>query len=243
MYAGILTLIVVSCTLLFVIFIVEIFYYLYITFFLAPTKINEVFEDDSKYHMFNSPIDRFRDILDVFESISSYTFEKFSCGWCSREAKIDMSDIYTENYDSFLAWALYVKDYKFLDDNEKKIIKNFRQEACKRFNIKMKEGYNPTIRHVDFSNAPVTYHHHPLFIYGIWALFEKYYQILTLRWNFGYRKLNRFGVSYWYKASSSVNSGPPILLFHGICSGWGYYWNIIKMLSLYTQNRSVLLID
>ena len=166
----------------------------------------------------------------------SYSFQKFACGFfCG--AKFE--DIYKGNYRSFLAWAMYNTKYDLLKSNEKENVEFIINEASRRYNLPVKEGYNHKVRHVSMTLDPVPYIHRPLSMYVFTGLLEMVSNLLFLRLK-GFQCYEIKGIKYWYRRGPITSSRAPILMLHGICSGWLFYSTLITSLS---SERPIILVE
>lgn len=99
----------------------------------------------------------------------------------------------------------------------------------------------PHVRPCQFSLEPLTYYHHPLLVHGLFHGRDLWFSITQL-WGRGFCRKTWNGVTYWYRASPSQNryKEDPLLIFHGICSGWVSYAILIDILG---RDRPILLYD
>ena len=144
----------------------EIVYFLYIRYIVFP-KIDPIAE--GKPQWFNSSEDLFDYMHDTIDSLDSYIFEDFVTGIFLR-AKFD--DICLENYHSFLAWALFVRNLNDLTDVQKKMVVLVTEKAECKFNFKFKPGFNPKLYHARLNLEHLSYIHRPMsFVLSV-QLFE-----------------------------------------------------------------------
>jgi len=175
--------------------------------------------------------------LDSLDTLKTYTFEKFFSGYF-RNAK--MSDIKRENLVHFLSWVLHAKHVNDLTDAEKVILYEHEESICKRYKLKLEPGYNKDVQHISMTIEDIPYLHRPLLIYILSGLYEAVGAIYFR--SAGFHKLNHRGVEYWHKPvrSTFISSKSPIVLFHGITSGWLSYFQLSKQLS---QDREIFMLD
>lgn len=237
---------------IFTIIITELLFYVYVIVAIIPS-VQPL--ESPHAHKFKDPVDIMREVFLMLETISSYDFKKWVSGmfkFCKFE------EIYSDNFREGLSWVTYLSGFDSLTLEQKDIILALRSEALERFNINMPEGYNPDIEHVNFSLEPVKYMHKPLLLYALLNFLEVADLLILFFSGFHLYTLPN-GLTYWYKpepASSASSIGanssteesrrllpvpirPPILLFHGICPGWGYYSNTIRVHS----DRAVILFN
>ena len=166
-----------------------------------------------------------------------------------------MEDIYEENFRSFLAWVLFAKKLKDLTVDEHERVKSQLAFVCNRYNLTLPPGFNKSVNHCCMTYEDIPYIHRPLLIYVLGGLYESVASVIY--WSNGFRKMQLDGVEYWHHpcipvAQKDVPGTPanydavrespktPIVLFHGITSGWLTYLALIKQLG---QNREVFMID
>ena len=236
----------------------EILYLLYVLIFISP-NLNKTSRKNAKSsnYLFKNPNDSFLGIYNLCDWLKNYDLDRFFSG-CFLQA--DLSEVYSENYNSFIAWAVYCSEFKDLTEEEKIEVINLREEASKRLKTTIKEGYNPKATHAKITLEPTRFIHQPLCIYLFIILLEIYTRI-TLR-RMGFKRLNLSGVMYWIRDRKYRNRGrnlevekninklskpsdenfkqPPILILHGICTGWAYYQKLIEALG---GDRTVILVD
>lgn len=214
----------------------EVVFYMYIKFFVAPSLQRA--PDDAPYE-FKKPVDMFRNIYDLCDSLESYALDKFFCGFMSF---CDFEEICYENVHRFIAWAVFVKPFVDLQDSEKSIVYKLRQEAAKRMKKDFQQGDNPAVRESGIHFDAVSYIHHPLCLVAFLYLLD----MITLYgflYPLGFKKYSTSnGLTYWYNGyQDQVGSQrAPVVLFHGICTGWLYYSLLIRKL---VNDRPVFLFD
>ena len=141
------------------------------------------------------------------------------------------------NFDSFLSWAVYTDAFDNLSEQSQSIIQKLRKDTADRFNVTWKEGYTATINHIKGDLEDLTYIHFPLAYYALVATLELWVEIKHLR----YAGFKRFWIdktiSYWIRTNENATH-PPVIIFHGICSGWSNFVDLIEKLSV---DRTVIL--
>lgn len=220
---------------------IEILFYIIIKLIIAP-----LLESPTEPHPF--PYDQKLFILRIFEAVHNldcYSFEKFFSRFF---LDTEFKNIYKDNVYSFLAWYMLNKSFDKLTKQDKWLITDVFEEACKLYpelrNIK--DGYNPKIRHVQMCLEPIPFLHRPLIVYLVLRAFEFIVNTVILRGIGGFRCYTVNGIRYWYRkhaADSSIdnNSGrDPYLFLHGISPGWSCYLFAIKAFS---ENRDMILLD
>jgi hypothetical protein len=215
-----------------VLLLVDVIFYLYVRFVILPPL-----QPQAKRHppLLQQPEDAFRQFVTQIKELQSYSFQKYCSGFFL-QAKFE--DIKTTNFESFIAWTVIAKKLHQLTDDEHMQVVRLRKELLLYFQIDMEEGYNPNIQHVtvDFDSVKHTYR--PVLLYLILNTNEMYNNMKHLYGN-GFTRYSCNRISYWYREGTD-KSKTPILFFHGICSGWSYYTEAIKLLG---ENRSVILLD
>jgi hypothetical protein len=184
---------------------------------------------------FKNPKDIFKDMFDMFELLGEcYTFQQFASGFCLN-AKFE--DIYRQNFDNFLSWALFCKHLISLDHEQTKIIEMTRNSAAKRFSFSWNEGLNHSVRNCMFNLEPVGYIHRPLAFYCLLQSLELYTSTKDL-WFQGFRKYKLTkGCYYWIRENKGSKKLPSVII-HGICTGINYYIKLIKALS---EERTIII--
>lgn len=222
--------------------VLEIGFFYLINYVLAPTL--QTMNDPHHHHMDPTVcILRVFDTLDALDNISfeHYLFKFF------KEAKFE--DIHIENVRSFFGWAMYGLFDKDLSKEERAQVQLVMEEAQRRYHHvlgKMKPGFNPAVQHTAFNLEPIPFVHRPLLMYIGASLIEIVSNLFLLRMA-GFQKLELDGVTYWYRQSSSAptdsSSGlalDPILVLHGISTGWSFYAKLVLSLA---KDRTVILYD
>lgn len=177
----------------------------------------------------------------MISSLESYTLEKFFSGFC---LDAPFENIYTQNCDEFLAWAVYVSTFTNLNPDERGVITSLRCEASKYLQKDFVNGKNPVVKTTKFHLEEVSYLHHPLclvlliyavnFLLMIWPIYLNGFKY--------YRTAN--GIGYWYCDNGNIEreNKDPILLLHGVSTGLGYYGKLITSL-MENHTRSIVIIE
>jgi len=135
---------------------------------------------------------------------------------------------------------MYNTKYDILKSDEKENVEIVINEAIRRHNLtNIKEGYNPKVRHIAMTLEPVPYIHRPLVMYISTGLLEILSNIFFLRLK-GFQCYEIRGIKYWYRRGPITSGRAPILMLHGICSGWLFYSNLITSLS---SERPIILVE
>ena len=214
--------------------IIEILFFLTLRFLVYPKL--QALRKTQPYD--RDPLELTMIILNLIDFVNdSYSFQKFASGFfCG--AKFD--DIYKGNYRSFLAWAMYNSKHELLKSDEKENVEIIINEAIRRHNLNnVKEGYNHKVRHVSMTLDPVPYIHRPLSMYVFTGILEIIANLLFLRLK-GFHCYEIKGTKYWYRRGPITSSRAPILMLHGICSGWLFYSQLITCLS---SERPIILVE
>jgi pimeloyl-ACP methyl ester carboxylesterase len=164
-----------------------------------------------------------------------YTFHQFVSGFCHMS---DIQQIHSTNFEKFLAFSVYQSHIEDLSIAEKEVISSLQTDASVAFDMKWSDEIVPETRHCKFSLEKLDYIHHPLIVHMRFHGAEWMFQITHLI-SRGYTKKSIGTATYWIK---EVPDSPlsPILLFHGICSGWISYSVLIEEIG---KNRTVILYD
>lgn len=213
---------------------IEFIFYFYIKYITAPRLQKK---SDIQSPWFNDPNEMILEVMNLVDIIKNeYSFEEFAVGFFNG-AKF--SDIFTENFDSFLACSIYVTELNCLDSDQRKNIENVRNFVTKKFKCTFKDGHNPNVTHAKFALEDVNYIHRPLILYMIIKLVNLIYMARYF-WFSGFKKCTlKNGATYWIR-EDKFSTKLPIVFYHGICSGWFYY---AEMATLLSSDRTIILYD
>lgn len=182
------------------------------------------------------PLQYFTKIFDTVDSLPGYTISDYIRGFFHG---VPMEDIHRENLASFIAWGIFGKHIHELDENERFRMQELLDYAADRYEDlrALKPGHNPNISHCAITLEPVRFYHRPLFFYVASGFGEILFHNFYLRM-VGFQFLETEGMTYWIKEGSS--SLPPLLIYHGISSGWSMYSLLIRT---FHPHRTVILAD
>jgi pimeloyl-ACP methyl ester carboxylesterase len=165
--------------------------------------------------------------------------ERLISGFCRHTP---ISDISIQQCQSLLSWCCFLRDWDDLTKDEQNDIVILQQEV--QFCLK-KEGHtlhespsgHVAGKHIRHHLEPIQITHRPLFLYVIFFLVERIFENICL-YPSGFRKhvLHR-ETTYWLK---NVPGTIPVVLIHGICRGWSFYWKLIQALG---HHRTIILLD
>ena len=213
----------------------EVAYFFYVRFWVYPalTPLRK-----PQPFWFSTPLKIITELYETFDS-SIYYFEKFLERVFLRSTNI--ADIYSKNYDSFLAWYLFMRHLDDVNLEQLKNIQELRNSAFKKFLPEGKKGYNENAKHCSLGlNKHIEYTHKPLILKCVLSGLELHYEFCYLLKK-GFKKQEQYGISYWYFKHPQATTQPPILFFHGICTGWNAYSTIIE--AFIKNNRTLILIN
>ena len=183
--------------------LIELVFYIYIRFIVSP-----ILDSQPAYikPVFKHPKDIMRDVYRYYKILGdAYPFREFVSKFC---LLANFDDIYSQNYDSMLAFSMFTKPLDALTGEERKIIDDFRRKATETFNIKWKKGNNSDVQHIKFNLEPVSYIHRPLALYGLLKFSECCTNSKNLRLNgFTFHKLNK-GIVYLQVILSRLFDSP-----------------------------------
>lgn len=224
------------CIVLYSIFVLwiffEILFFIYIHFIILP-DINKPVKHVAP--IFKKPNDIFKDAYRILSIIKDdYPHEMFFTLYF---LKADFQEICVDNYDTLMAWALYTIQLPQLDKEQFETIKTLRNLATDIFQIQWKDGYNPAIKNMHVTFEPLHYIHHPLLLCSILWCIELYTNIKNLRFRGFSKERLSDGTTYWIFIHPTSNY-LPVLLLHGIFTGWHFYNDLIQELC---KTRSVIL--
>jgi pimeloyl-ACP methyl ester carboxylesterase len=216
--------------------VLEIVFYVYVQYVLLPT-IRDVRPVPPCF--LKDKFELARECLDLIQTMTSYSFTDFIRGWF---LYAQLRDIRIGNLDSLLAWVLFVRHFPDLSDEEKDSVFTFRTDMCKQFDVTFEEGFNPDVRHCNFNLETIRTIHHPLIEYAVFNVVEGCCLLKMYTCGF-HRYQTTNGMTYWYKKQDyedGMPRKPPILMLHGISSGWFSYSECIAK---FGKNRDVVLVD
>jgi pimeloyl-ACP methyl ester carboxylesterase len=182
------------------------------------------------------PVEFVHQILDTIDLLETYDISKFCKGFFCGAS---IENIYEDNLKSFLAWAMYqvrTEDLTF-EENEK-MMKAY-DEALRRYDLKLKPGYNNEVNHVCMTYEPIPFYHRPLIIYIITGVIELICNSVLLRYR-GFYKYEFQGMKYWYRHGLNPTSQAPIVICHGITNGWMFFANFLEALG---RQRTIILVE
>lgn len=185
-------------------------------------------------YWFHDPEKVVHEIYDNCSSLQSFSFEHFLT---KAHLGAPLESIYTENYQSFLAWYLFMSPLNELSIEQKQVVTRLCEKAVEQFGFPCKPGYNDSISHCHLGLNTFEYVHQPLLLYGLVEGFDLVHNIVNLRYT-GFRLFHANRIKYWYYHHPTSNQ-TPILFFHGMGAGWCSYSNII---SAFAKERSVILV-
>lgn len=223
--------------------VLEIGFLLVMEFFVLPNAQNL-----SKAHPYHGDmIQMMKRAVDLVNQLHCYDFKKYLSGFC-RGAKFE--DIYVENFRSFLGWAMYNKHLPELDESEQADLATVFDYAMQEHEVlrDMKPGFNPKVEHCRMTLDPIPIIHRPLLMYVAIRVKETIANAFYLP-AMGFQFLEVEGLTYWYKhhgnqsaqsKSTGSTGSEPLLLLHGISTGWGFYLDMAQAIG---QGRSIILVD
>lgn len=217
------------------ILVIEVGFYLLIRLYVVP-KLNKNQSYMNKHRNLCPTVvgsDIMRILLELKDVYSIHSFLK---GFFLNIK--DVHDIKHDNIKSFLAWSLYNLSLDALTVTEHGEIDSFITNMENKFNIKFEEGYNASISHVKMTLEDIPYIHRPLILYVFAGLMEILSNFVLLKCLGGFTHLEIDNTKYWFRSCN--NDKPPIILFHGITSGWVFY---IRFVYTIAERRSIILID
>jgi len=95
---------------------------------------------------------------------------------------------------------------------------------------------HPITKHVRHHLEPIVMTHRPFILYILfWSLEALFEWLWLIPWGFQYHNINN--MNYWIKKGVDCEA---IVLIHGICRGWSFYWKLIQALG---HRRTVVLIN
>lgn len=145
-------------------------------------------------------------------------------------------DIKRGNLCSFLAWAMHSESFGDLGEEDRASVLAVSGRLASTLNLQFKDGFNRDVDHIKMTLNPIDYVHRPLAIY-LGSAVKNAVGDFLLQLS-GFKRKSLRNVNYWHKDSKSIEV--PMLFFHGISTGWIFYYPLIATLS---GSRPVILID
>ena len=246
--------------------IVEIFFYLYLRYIVAPRLNQYTVPPRAGNYAWN----HFLKTLDVLDNLLEiYPFESFISGWFD---KCKFEDIRKGNAREFLIWCMYNEEMATANESQKDAANSVLENLIDRYGTNIKEGYNPNIKANRYTKDKVEYIHRPLLFY-LWITVIQLFGHFLLQLS-GFVRHEIHGIAYWHKTNGSndvqngrkynrfkkdivdnyetprdqkkkdmeANKLPslPLLFFHGISPGLNMYLFFLYMIS---RNREVILVE
>jgi len=167
--------------------LIELVFYMYISFIVSPSLDSQLGDSTP---LFKHPKDVMKVVYRYYKILGdTYPFQEFISKFC---LLANYNEIYSQNYDSLLAFSLFMKPLNALTSEEYDTIDKLRDMASETFNIKWKNGHNSQVEHIKFNLEPVSYIHRPLALYGLLKFSEFCTNSKNLRLNgFTFHKLSK----------------------------------------------------
>lgn len=225
-------------TIIFALIAVDIINEIGISYYLMPS-----IQTFRKRHvpLFGDPKDVLRKWYHLLSQIKGvYSFEKYLEVNFMLSSDEDHRCVKKGNLDSFICWVLYACKLDKIDKDKKEEVVQIRDEVLSLIQYSMEDGYNSKIRHFNSDHEEVKHCYRPILLYGLFSIVETYYYYnYYYKYRFRYKK-HGDTTPYYIKIGSSEK--PPIVLLHGITSGWFNYYNFITAL-IQDKDRTIILID
>jgi pimeloyl-ACP methyl ester carboxylesterase len=224
-------------------FVLELFFYILVRCSLMPLiEIQTVKAPEP-----HDPRDRLVFVtktMDLLQNLKGYDPTQFMEN-AFRGAPV--SEIRRENVLSFLAWAIYGSDMEGIDYGQTRELISIFDIYTERFKdkVEFKPGFNSNLKHVKLNrDTDVPYLFRPLIVYGILKASEVCANLFLLR-PCGFTRGDMEGTTYWYhpgnkKTMDANEEVMPLVIFHGISSGWGIY---MKFLSKCLGSQPIILVE
>mmetsp|Transcript_14146 Transcript_14146/g.47756 ORF Transcript_14146/g.47756 Transcript_14146/m.47756 type:complete len:444 (-) Transcript_14146:433-1764(-) len=183
-------------------------------------------------------IKRITAMVDRLDSVSP---EGFIEGWFLGTVKA--ADVKRGDVHSFLSWAMYSCDSASVraDAEREARVGVGVAELERQLGRRLAPGTTPGARHCRMTMEPVPMVHRPLLMYVALSVVD-----MCCWWVFyqrGFRRINRHGLGVWYRnGSGSSPDALPVVVLHGISSGWAAYSRLVGRLCE-DPCRPVLLVD
>ena len=156
-------------------------------------------------HIFKNPIELIEEYFTVMKKMgNTYTFQKWISGWFHNA---DFNEIYAENIEAALAWAVYTSHLENLEIEQRAELLRLRKLAETTFDIKPRDGFNENLRlrHACMDLEPVTFINKPLILYGLLNLAHAL-ECWTLRGRGFQRYTTSHGIKYWFKEEPGLKT-------------------------------------
>jgi len=212
-----------------------------IAFFLYMLYVKNVFLPKRPVNtraMFENSVELTHDIFRLVDRLDGYTMERLISGFC---LETPIAEISIEQCRSLLSWCCFMREWGDLTCDEQSDTLHLVEDVQERLS---KEGHTllydpsiqPTTKHVRHHLETIMMTHRPLILYLLfWTLEALFEWLWLIPWGFQYNKIDN--MNYWIKRGVDCEA---ILIIHGICRGWSFYWKLIQALG---HRRTVVLIN
>lgn len=187
---------------------------------------------------FENSVELTRDIFRLVDLLDGYTMERLISGFC---LETPITEISIEQCRSLLSWCCFMREWGDLTSKEQNETLDLVKEVQERLS---KEGHTlrndpsiqPITKHVRHHLEPIMVTHRPFILYLLfWTLETLFEWLWLIPWGFQYHNINK--MKYWIKKGLDHEA---IVIIHGICRGWSFYWKLIQALG---HRRTVVLIN
>ena len=216
----------------------ELLWYVWIRCVVAP--LVHVRALNPPPHDQNDPTASARAILGLTKVLSNkYSMQYILKGYFL-DTVSDLDEIYSENLESFFAFACFNRTRdEITDSDQKECIKTLAKEFAEDAGIDLKPGFNEKVKHYDYFKEPVEYSHNSIVIISTVKALDNL-SLIYLRFSIGMEKRYYNGNEYWYRPALDPRDQDKdaLVMYHGICIGWISYFVLIARLG---SNRPIIL--
>ena len=187
---------------------------------------------------FENSVELTHDIFRLVDQLDGYTMERLISGFC---LETPIAEISIKQCRSLLSWCCFMREWGDLTSDEQAETLHLVEEVQKRLS---KEGHtllrDPSMqsmtKHVRQHLEPIIVTHRPFILYLLfWTLETLFEWLWLIPWGFKYHKIDN--MNYWIKRGVDCEA---IVIIHGICRGWSFYWKLIQALG---HRRTIVLIN
>jgi len=190
------------------------------------------------YARFENSVELTRDIFRLVDELDGYTMQRLISGFC---LETPLSEISIGQCMSLMSWCCFMREWSNLTLDEQAdivcIVKEIQERLSKEGHLLQEDLLiHPAMKHVRHHLEPIIIIHRPLIFYLLFWTFEALFELLWLiPFGFKYNKINK--MNYWIKKGINHEA---IVIIHGICRGWSFYWKLIHALG---HRQTIVLVN
>ena len=182
-----------------------------------------------------SPRELFFKVLVQASKLKSYGVRRFMEGWF---LGAKLQDIKRGNLKEFVCWGFVARSVEDLTEEEDEEIEGIVDSVIVEYKVNFEDGYNEEVSCCKMTLEDIEFIPRPLLLYVLIAMKQLATYLILQMWGFRLRRVGG-GMSYYHKVSSQGCEGDPLVLFHGLSTGWGGYLPMVNVF----RGREVFLIN